>query len=289
MLVGSGLARWLARHRRGNTLVLAYHNVVPDDVAAGGDRSLHLPRAMFACQLDVLVEWCDVVPLASIFTDPAGAARPRVAITFDDAYYGALTIGATELRERRLPATMFVAPGLLGEDAFWWDALAGPEGLSDAVRRYVLDELRGDAGAAGEWASQVGRERQPLSPWSRPGEESGVLAWAEDSRLTLGAHTWRHANLARLAPDEVTVELAAPLAWLRERAPTRLVRCLTYPYGLANPGVTAAASAAGYDAAFAVSGGWIGRAIRDRYWVPRLNIPAGLTADGFRLRIAGIV
>ena len=43
-LVGSGVAAIASGRLRGQTLILAYHNIIPDDVAPGGDRSLHLPR-----------------------------------------------------------------------------------------------------------------------------------------------------------------------------------------------------------------------------------------------------
>jgi peptidoglycan/xylan/chitin deacetylase (PgdA/CDA1 family) len=288
-LVRSGIARWQAHRRRGRTLVLAYHNIVPDDVPAGGDRSLHLPRAMFARQLDVLGEWCDVVPLSAILAESPPDARPRVAITFDDAYHGALTLGALELRARHLPATMFAAPGLLGTDAFWWDTLAGQGGLADSVREHALTALRGDGAAIRRWATQTGHPVSDPPAWRRPGLESELLSWTTIPGCDVGAHTWRHANLARLTVQEVEAELREPLAWLRDRASARLVPWLTYPYGLANPDVRSAARKAGYGAGLAVAGGWMQRRVVDPYWLPRLNVPAGLTIHGFRLRLAGIV
>ncbi len=203
----SGITRWAAQRRRGRTLVLAYHNIVPDDVDAGGDRSLHLPRGRFAQQLDALTEYCDVVPLTAVLTDPPATARPRVAITFDDAYHGALTLGAAELKGRQLPATMFVPPGLLGGQSFWWDALAGLTGLSVGVRAHALDVLRGDGDAVFEWANRSGHAIREVSSWERSGTESELEAWAGTPSLTVGAHTWRHRNLVRLTESEVREEL----------------------------------------------------------------------------------
>jgi peptidoglycan/xylan/chitin deacetylase (PgdA/CDA1 family) len=288
-LVWSGIPRWMARSRRGHSLVLAYHNIVPDDMSPAGDRSLHLPRAAFARQLDVLRSWCDVIPLADLLSETPRDSRPRVAITFDDAYRGALTLGAVELRARRLPATMFVAPGLLGSDGFWWDAVSAPEGLSDAVRSHALGELRGDGEAIRRWVGASSGRVQAVAVWQRPGDESEVETWAREEIFTVGAHSWRHANLARLEPRDVEQELTRPLEWLRRRFSNKVVPWLTYPYGLTSLGVIAGAQVAGYEAALLVSGGWGGRRPVDRYRLPRLNIPAGLTTHGFRLRLAGIV
>ncbi len=289
-LVWCGVDRWAVhRRRRGQVIVLAYHNIIPDDVPAAGDRSLHLRRSRFAEQLDVLLDSYDVIPLPDIFSDRPRDARPAVAITFDNAYHGALTLGAMELQVRQLPATMFAAPGLLGGDSFWWDALAGAADLSTGDREYALGELRGDGAAVRAWAARAGRPWQEMPAWGRPGTESELAAWAMVDSFAVGVHTWRHANLSRLAATELSHELAKPLEWLRNRFGKRVLPWLTYPYGVSTSASATAAKALGYNAALAVSGGWLPPRITDPYLLPRLNIPAGLTANGFRLRLAGIV
>ena len=87
-LVASGLPALGRQRRRGDTLVLAYHNVVPDGAEAFGDRSLHLPLSRLRQQLAALEATHEVVSLDELET-PARTERPRAAITFDDAYAGA--------------------------------------------------------------------------------------------------------------------------------------------------------------------------------------------------------
>ena len=111
-LLRSGLASLVRRSVRGRALVLAYHNVLPDGAAPVGERALHISQHCFAEQLDHIVKVADVVPLGNLFTPSSLDQRPRVVITFDDAYVGAVTVGVTELCQRGLPATIFVAPGL---------------------------------------------------------------------------------------------------------------------------------------------------------------------------------
>ncbi len=257
-LIQSGLARLLAQTRRGRTLILAYHNVAPDALPAAGDRSLHVAETTFAAQLDLLAERCDVVPLSSVLADPPAGSRPRVAITFDDAYRGALTLGGAALRARGLPATMFVPPALLGRPSFWWDAYAGPDGLAPGFRTQALGPLRGDDDAVRAWATGQGLGAQLQSPWLQPGTETELQAWV-DSGLTVAAHTWRHANLTCLSEAEVVEELNRPQKWLRERFGNAAEPWLTYPYGLATPAVAALARTAGYSGALLVSGGWARR------------------------------
>jgi peptidoglycan/xylan/chitin deacetylase (PgdA/CDA1 family) len=293
-LIVSGAAK-LSRRRlpRGAALVLAYHNVVPNGVRPSGDRSLHLAVDDFSRQLDVLQEMHEVVPLTSLFDAVEDAGRLRVALTFDDAYAGALDLGLGELRRRNLPATVFVAPGLLGMTP-WWDLLARehPAGLSEEVRVHALEALAGQHDRVVSWMSQVNPARSiggAIHPSEWIASEEALRAAAAYPRLALAAHTWSHPNLSALAADEVAAELSRSLRWLRDRFPST-IPMLSYPYGLHSPQVLAAASDAGYRAAFRVSGGWC-RPLELRAHpqaLPRYNVPAGLSIDGFRLRLSGI-
>ncbi len=298
-LVDSGIARWGLRRRCGQRLVLAYHNIVPDGTPAGGDASLHLPRRRFVEQLDAVEEWCDVVPLTSVLGPSHDTARPQVIITFDDAYFGAVTLGVGELARRSLPATIFVVPGCLGRLGFWWDRyVPAQHGLTPAsFRELALEQLRGDDAAIEAWARDARVAPAAVDPAHRVADQTELQnAVGAHPGLTLASHSWSHANLSRLTGDALSNELSAPLAWLADHA-ERSLRWLSYPYGRWSPPVAQAAAAAGYDGALAISGGWIdgavgggrGGAIGDRYAVPRYNVPAGLSLRGFRLRLAGLV
>src|SRR5262245_66396382 len=93
LLVRTGPAALSRRALRRRARVFAYPNIVPDDASILGDRSLHLPRARFVEQLEELVRHCQVVSLPEALASAWSpeAERPRVAITFDDAYQGAVT------------------------------------------------------------------------------------------------------------------------------------------------------------------------------------------------------
>jgi hypothetical protein len=46
---------------------------------------------------------------------------------------------------------------------------------------------------------------------------------------------------------------------------------------------------AGYTAGFMIEGGWTTPDPRDPFAIPRLNVPAGVSRDGFVLRAAGLI
>lgn len=291
-LIVSGAAALSRRRFRCRTLVLAYHNVLEDGAPVAGDRSLHLPRREFARQLDHLAESYDVVPIGAL-AEPvdeegyAASGRPRVIITFDDAYAGALTAGVQELVKRRMPATIFVAPGLLGTVP-WWDILAEESGgiIPAALRNHALDSLGGNAESVFDAHLPRHNARQSTR-FPHIGTDAQLAGAAAQTGITLGSHTWSHPNLRSLEGSALELELTRSLEWLKGRFPA-ITLALSYPYGLCTRAVETAAARCGYHGAFRIDGGWIPKTPPSQYALPRLNIPSGLSLDGFRLRIAGL-
>lgn len=276
-----------SRRMRGRSLILAYHNVVPDHAAGLGDRSLHLPLGTFLRQLALIADHCNVVTLTELLAGAIHPDRPNVAITFDDAYRGALELGLPAILQQGLTATLFVSPGLFGAPHFWWDDLADAQGrLAPELRATILD-AGGALPRSLAWRPESASETKALPPQYACAEEGQVLAAGAHSGIALGAHTWSHPNLARLSSDELELELSRPIAWLNG-AGVSAVSVLAYPFGLYTRAVQAAVEEAGYSAALCVSGGWLPRQPFDPWAVPRYNVPAGISDDGFRLRLAGL-
>lgn len=279
-----------ARQRRGSTLILAYHNVVPDDAPPLGDRSLHSRLASFRSQLDRLEETFDIVELGAVRGVTGSSSRPRAVITFDDAYRGALALALPELVRRKIPATVFVAPGLLARTGCWWDLLAAPDGsgLPPSVRNHVLDMLCGDSAEAIAWARSQGMAIAPVPAYAEIGTLEELRAAALLPGITLGAHTWSHCNLARVDRAALDTEFLQPLKWLRQQFEC-VVPWLAYPYGRSASDTAERARRAGYEGVLRIEGGWVPSAAAGDFVLPRLGVPAGLSVDGFILRTSGLM
>ena len=284
---GLGVARLGRLVRQGRTLILAYHNVVPRGGRAVGERSLHLDQAAFGAQLDLLIETVSVIPLAAVGQPAGSERRPRVVLTLDDAYSGALTAGVQEVVSRGLPATIFVPPGCLGGPPFWWDALAEGFGgeLPDRVRSEALVRYGGNAASIFQ---AFNLHDKALPDHARPADLELLGATWRQSGISIASHAWSHASLTAMPSERVAEELTRSLAWLVDKYPDSLP-WLSYPYGLHNSDVRRHAAAAGYCGALQVSGGWLPRSRGDRYAIPRLNIPGGLSLDGFAIRLGGFL
>jgi len=290
LLVRTGAAAVARKRTRGRTLILAYHNVVPDHLGPVGDRSLHLPLGAFRAQLDLLASLCDVVPLTALF-DGTSASRPRVAITFDDACRGAVTLGVDELVRRGLPGTIFVAPGLLEDRSFWWDelyALGGEEGLLSNLRQRALTEWRGEGDVVRAGLRALGMDPRPdlLPAEARTATTAELAGAAGRGGITFGSHSWSHPNLAVLPPEAVALELSRSSTWLSERFPAVTIPWLAYPYGLEAAHVRVTAESQGFAAGLLVDGGWMARGRMPSFATPRSNVPAGISSQRFLLRLS---
>lgn len=285
-LAASPLTPWNRQRRRNESLVLAYHNVVDDGWTPRGDRSLHLTRGAFARHLDLLLRDYDVVALEELQV-PGRRGRPRIAITFDDAYVGALTIALEELRLRSLPALMFTAPGILGGRTMWWDQVgsASPAGVPEAFRERSLDEFAGQDSVVMAHARKASVSLA-ADPELRTATATELEAAMRYDGLSLASHSWSHPNLARVGGDELGRELRESLQWLRQRF-SRVHPWISYPYGLSSAAVEQATEAAGYELGFCITPGWV-RTPRASPWrVSRLNVPSGISEPRLAIRIAG--
>jgi len=288
--LSSSGAGWVMRHRvRGKRLILAYHGIIPDGVPPVGVRALFIAERDFATQLDTLLELVDVAPLDRI--DEPGDGRPRVAITFDDAYRGAVTVGLKELTKRGLPATIFVSPARLNGHVFWWDALADSRGtLDDVIRRCALNEYRGSDERVRRWAAAAALPALDRLPaYAQTATDAELRAGLALSGITVGSHTWSHANLASLSAAEVIIEVERSRDWLRAEFGEKAIDWLAYPYGLDSREAHHAAAEAGYRGALRIAGGWHRPSDVSPFARPRLSVPAGVSIAGFRARLLGAV
>jgi peptidoglycan/xylan/chitin deacetylase (PgdA/CDA1 family) len=289
-LVASGVAGTRRRLLRDGRLILGYHNVMPDGATPGTDASLHLPRRAFAEQLDLLMQTHRIVSLSELLSDrPVAGGQPIAAITFDDAYRGALTTGVDELARRGLTATIFVAPAFIGGGSFWWDEIDWPAGTpeGDAFRQRALDDCRGDRELVLAMAQASGLGTRAVPDHARCAGVAELRDAVARGVVQLASHTWSHPNLAALDEETLTRELVRPMDWLRPRFRGALP-VLAYPYGKWSDRVARAASAAGYVAALRVDGGWLRSRASAPYAAPRFAVPAGLSAAGFALRASGL-
>jgi peptidoglycan/xylan/chitin deacetylase (PgdA/CDA1 family) len=220
--VASVARRAAGRAPAGRVAVLCYHSVHPTKDRTKGNACV--PPDLFEQQLLWLKEHCDLIPFRQVteVVRQAGRTRPAVAITFDDGYADNYEHAFPLLRAHAVPVTIFVTVGLLEQEPS------------------ILERFKTLIAGSDE-------DVRPLE-WDQVREmrEAGV---------EFGAHTWTHANLARLALPDAEQEMGRSKEVLESRlgAP---VTTMAYPFGKPRRHFTAEtmdlARRLGYESAAAV-------------------------------------
>ncbi len=180
----------------------------------------------------------------------AGRGDQVVAITADDAYLDNFIEALPVFEVHGAPFTVYVAPALVsGETLPWWEvaeelAMAQDEvrlpGGGETLSCRGMDEKRRAARRLMAWLSHEVAEKDQQAALRALGGVAGprrrFMDWDELRALTahplatLGAHTVHHANVKRLAEDDVLREMRESAAIIEAETGVR-PRHFAYPYG----------------------------------------------------------
>lgn len=241
LLVASGAARWSLRRMQAGRVprvtILAYHRIGERPHAGGDPQILSASAEAFAWQMDYLQRHFTPLSFDELF-DRFHRQQPlppnTALITFDDGYRDNAEIAAPLLRQRHLPAIIFLTTAMIGSQGrLWWDELyellqaARTPALDlPAVGRLALDTPAARAGAMerlrrmlkalpeAERRSQMEALRRLLGAAAPPPAEALHMNWEDARRLLaqgvcFGAHTHTHPILTRIPPEQAEQEIAA--------------------------------------------------------------------------------
>ena len=283
------LHRALAPLARGRGAIVAMHHVRPwVDRAFAPNRLLEIEPAFLDAALSRMAALgFDFVTMDEALDRMAApAARPFIALTFDDGYRDALDDALPILARHGAPFTLYVTTGFAERTArLWWVE------LEEAVR--VLDRV--EVGIDGDrltlpsanpaekriafetlyWRLRGGAEARLLAVIASLLDQAGLtsatlterycLDWAGIERVaehplcTIGVHTLTHPMLAKHGAPFVRHELAESRRSIEARI-GRPARHLAYPVGdagSAGPREAAIAEALGFASAVTTRPGMI--------------------------------
>ncbi len=313
-LAALGLGALLRPLLGGAGAVLVFHRIRPRDpdwVIEANHRNCVAPDAFLA-----LLDTLDAAGIEVVTLDEALArldqARPRrfACLTFDDGYRDNHDTLLPILEARRVPATVYVAPGLIdGTAALWWYALdaavarnavlalpglpALPCGTAAERHRafaVVAEAVLGGAALADAILARAGTDAAALAARHMMGWNM-VRRLAASPVVEIGAHTLTHPALATLSEAEAAAEIAGSRARL-EAETGRAVRHFAYPYGTA--ATTGArerqlAAQAGFRTAVTTAPGNLSaRHARDAMAWPRHGVGPADDAAALRLKLDGL-
>lgn len=188
--------------------VLTYHHVGPRTRGARL-KGLYVSPKLFARQLDELVQAGFQCGNLGELAERRKPSAPRAFVTFDDGFCDVWRHALPLLRERRLCATLYLVPNLLGK--------------------------------SNEWQQRAGDVVEPLM------DAAQVRDWLAAGQA-IGSHTLTHPRLTQLSVAAAREEISASKKALEDQFGLP-VEHFCYPYGDWNPGVRDLVQAAGYKTA----------------------------------------
>ncbi len=237
---------------RARMAILIFHRVLPEPDPLLPD----LPdMARFRWEMRLLADYFRPLPLAEAAARlQAGDLPARTAcVTFDDGYRDNLDCAVPVLEELGVPATVFVAPGFLGDGMMFNDrvieglrAAPGPElDLTDlGLGRHPVRTIEERCAAIAQllpalkYLPEAERDQKARAVAEQAGyrpnghlmlDADGVRALANGG-VTIGAHTLTHPILAETPDAAAAAEIAASKRTL-EDITGQPVTLFAYPNG----------------------------------------------------------
>jgi peptidoglycan/xylan/chitin deacetylase (PgdA/CDA1 family) len=251
-------------------IILMYHSVAADAKARFIWPGNRIAPATFERQIAFISAHRRVVTLSELVDDIARGITPpagTVCITFDDGYRDNLTIAAPILAKYQLPATLFLATGLVERaENQWSDTLyslaSGARGLhAQLIEARHEERLALLAGLKGE--------RQPRL----------TMNWDEARELArryplfeIGGHTRDHIDLRRHGGEAARAEIAGCAEDIERELGVR-PRHFSFPYARWSAETRAMVIAAGWRSAVGMGESVRIGARSDRFAMPRLQAP----------------
>jgi peptidoglycan/xylan/chitin deacetylase (PgdA/CDA1 family) len=195
-----------------------------------------LPRDVFARQMEILASRWHVCSMSEAIERMAFDDVPEnaVVITFDDGYRDNYVHAFPVLQQFSLPATIYLATGVIGNNGKLWHdrvfdlfrmtTVASLDGIpthSDRFDLGTVEDKRRALAAILHWlwelspserGASIDRLRDALAVPDDPGTTTLMLTW-EDVRLmhqsgvSFGSHTVTHPILSRLTTEQAAAEL----------------------------------------------------------------------------------
>ena len=298
--------------------ILRYHSVCEEDGFAYAEPWICVSPGAFDAHVRYLASNYNVLPLPEI-VDRLRQLRPlphnTVAITFDDGYADNLH-AARVLNQYGVSGTFYITAGCLHGEAPFWPSevryLVAAAPAPSLSLRTPTETVRLPTGDAAERQSSIRRINRLLKSHSiavredlrgqlrdaagHPALPRHMLTWAELAEMhqlgmTIGAHTYTHANLPSAGLADATVEITDSKRRLERELGTP-VTMFSYPNGGAEryftPKLQEVVSDAGFAAATSSHNGFAGPD-SDLYALERLEVEERLEDLVFALEVERFV
>ena len=317
-VVMSGCHKWFLRRHRHHVTILMYHGFFEKDRADGLEQygSRWCEIGDFKRQLDYLRRHLHVISFERLVEHyQTGTALPNnaVVITMDDGYASNYRLAYPLLKQRGIPACIFVASRFVEHREFLW-----PDRIEYSIWKTDSDELEividdeplryrlGDEQSKVEAVETIKVQLKPLRHRDRmtlistiedktgqtlsdQGETPALLEplrWneigdmIESSLVSIGSHTIRHPKLTTCTDEQLRDELVDSKALIAQKT-GKACSLFCYPGGAYDARVKRFTKEAGYHCAVAIGGAFEKKDKTDLFELKRVGVARSMRVYGF--------
>jgi peptidoglycan/xylan/chitin deacetylase (PgdA/CDA1 family) len=295
---------------KGKVLILMYHRVLPekDLIRFYTQPGMHVLESVFLMQMNFFQQNFNVLSLDDLLhywaTGGLDNNQRYCVITFDDGWLDNYLYAYPILKEKGIPATIFLPTSFIGTDQWFWpDRLSyllknyhsnklpqeKREAIQGLVRNYLASEPAGTTTCLDEIDPLIElfkrlpakmiesfiREASSLLEAEVPHDRL-LLDWNEVQEMSgdgisFGAHSASHQILTNLSLENACSEIEEPLKVLQAQN-ISLSPVFCYPNGNYNRDIAECVKACGYKAAVSTHFGHESRFPEDPYSLKRIGM-----------------
>jgi len=321
-IVTMRLHRFIQWVHRKRIIILMYHGFFdesrPEGIEQYGHRWCGIQK--FKEQMDHLKRHYNIIPLKTLaehYTTGEEIPNRTAVVTIDDGYRSNYSLAYPVLKQKQIPATIFICTGFVGDQEYLWtdrleysiwkakidtlkisinnnDCTCSIKTKSDKVRSVLEMKSKLSPLPYNEQARVIedveNRTGIRISDTDDPTALASPLRWselremAEDGIVTIGSHGVRHPNLTTCTDEELEEEIAESRRIIEQRTGGEC-ELFCYPGGRCDERVKRFVTMAGYKCAVAFKGKFETRGDGDRFELSRVSVGRTMSFSDFVLRL----
>jgi len=250
----SGIDAVIRKIGNKKTIILAYHRVLNLDKNFYYDSSnISSSVDNFNLQMQFLSKYYHVISLEEYIESHKARkslSKNTCVITFDDGYKDSYTDAYPILKRLRLPATIYLTTGYIGNNIlFWWDELTyiinktrvkefkidGLGNFNLNNKEKILNKIKASLKDMDEDNRLLMMKKLSVALKVKTSKSEMFLSWTDiemmkRSNISFGAHTVNHPILTNIPENRVSAEIKTSKSMIEQKIKSK-VTSFAYPNG----------------------------------------------------------
>ena len=216
-----------------------YHNISNSEIPWLAPFYYSNSTKQFEKDIDFMLEHFLPVSLETLHQvlsgrEPAWPEKPMMHLSIDDGLKSCRETIAPILLKKGLPASFFVNPAFIGNQALFYRykiglTLNSRPNLPSAIRKQLMSMTYTDTPHIDQLMIKYGVDFNTRMQAEQPYMTESDLQWLSDQGFSLGAHSMDHPDFRLLNDKERKKQVSDSVNWIQNRFPQKVV-AFSFPF-----------------------------------------------------------